>query len=64
MKKLLLVIKENLFLKISCILFVVYSMLYAFIVLWGEVIGDLRCCTYAFGTTYDVPYIVLPFDIG
>lgn len=46
------------------ILLVIYSALYAFMALWGEVIGDLRCCTYAFGTTYDVPYVVLPFDIG
>ena len=32
--------------------------------LWGEVIGEIECCTYAFGTSYDVRYVVLPFDIG
>ena len=44
------------------ILLVICSALYAFIALWGEVIGEIECCTYAFGTTYSVRYVVLPFD--
>ena len=50
--------------KLLLVLLLIYSVLYAFFALWGEVIGDIRCCTYAFGTSYDVRFVVLPFDIG
>ena len=61
--KLFKILIKNIFFKISSILFLFCSTLYAFIVFWGEVIGEKHWYTNELGQKIE-RYVILPFDVG